>query len=103
MLMSTPQFLVQLPQCWESVVVSTQKPLQRMWGLMQVKPHCMLLQTGMALAGAGQTLPQVSQFEVLVARSTHEPLQFDVGPGQAPVQVPPLRTSPVQTVGHVPQ
>ena len=59
---------------------------------MQVKPHSVLLQTGMALAGAGQTLSQTPQFEVLLVRSTHEPLQFVVPPGQAAVHVPPLHT-----------
>src|SRR4051812_38825028 len=63
----------------------------------------MLLQTGMAFAGVGQTLSQVPQFEVLVSRSTHDPLQFVAAPPHTVVQVPPLQTCAVHTVGQAPQ
>jgi hypothetical protein len=70
---------------------------------LQVKRHCELLQSGVALAGAVQTLPQMPQFDVLLVRSTHELLQF-VSPGsQIALQIPPLQTWPVQTMGHIPQ
>src|SRR5256885_2126318 len=93
----------QLPQFWGSAVGSTHAAVQRMYGLRQVNPHCMLLQTGMAFVGVGQTLPQVPQFEVLVSRSTHDPLQFVVAPPQTVVQAPPLHTCAVHIVGQAPQ
>jgi hypothetical protein len=94
----------QPPQFFASLVVSTQLFEQRMYDPVQAIEHWLSEQIGLALAGAGQTLPHMPQFEVLVARSTHEPLQLVVPPVHVSLHVPSVHTcEAVQAVGQVPQ
>lgn len=63
------------PQLLGSLLVSAQASAQRMKGRLHwnVQP---LAHTGMAFFGALHTTPHRPQFEVSLAMSTHEPLQF---------------------------
>jgi hypothetical protein len=65
-----------LPQLFLSLVVSTQAPLQDVKPLLQVKPHVLPLQVGLAFATVvEQTLPHVLQLLRSVAVSTQVPPQ----------------------------
>jgi hypothetical protein len=65
-----PQTLLQLPQWFGSLVVSTQTPLQSLWpgGQTHMPPA--------QLAPVGHALPHLPQSALSVCRFTHWPLQL---------------------------
>jgi hypothetical protein len=87
------QTVPQLPQLLASVLVSTQLLPQRMNGAVHWKSQLPPLQTDLALAGAGHTVPHFPQSEVALEVSTHEPLQLLSVPQSVP-QLPDLQTVP---------
>ena len=99
------QTLAQPPQLLASVLVSTQAPLHSMYGETQAKPQVLAAQVGVALTGGMHTLSQLPQCEVLLVRSTHEPSQLVVVPGQAPLaHLPAVHTSdPLHATAQSPQ
>ena len=88
------QTLPQAPQLLGSLLVSTQPALHSMNGLRQAKSQVPPAQLGAAWGGALQIVPQAPQFDVLLARLTHEPAQLVVPFGQLSLQLPWLHTSP---------
>jgi hypothetical protein len=92
-LVTPGQILPQVPQLFTSLLVSTQASEQRMKGSVHWKPQ-LPLQVGVALGGAGHTVPHLPQLDVSLATSTHEPLQSVLAP-QLVAHLPAMHTVPL--------